>query len=72
MTTDNDDRMPLDVAEALITIFAAIFEATITKEPVKVRVLSDDMEELVNEVTEEVSDVIPEAELVTVQRETLH
>ncbi len=70
MTTEKE--MPDDVADALITIFAAIYQATITKRTVEIKVLTDDMEDLVNEVTEEVADVIPEAELVTVLRETLH
>lgn len=70
MTTE--EEMPDDVADALITIFAAIYQATITKRPVEINVLTDDMEDLVNEVTEEVSDAIPEAALVTVKRETLH
>lgn len=66
------EDMPEDVADALITIFAAIYQASLTKRPVTINVLSEEMEDLVNEVTEEVSDVIPEALLVVAERETIH
>lgn len=66
------EDMPEDVADALITIFAAIYQASLTKRPVTINVLSAEMEDLVNEVTEEVSDVIPEALLVVAERETIH
>lgn len=66
------EDMPEDVADALITIFAAIYQASLTKRPVTINVLSEEMEDLVNEVTEDVSDVIPEALLVVAERETIH
>lgn len=66
------EDIPEDIADALITIFAAIYQASLTKRPVTINVLSAEMEDLVNEVTEEVSDVIPEALLVVAERETIH
>jgi len=66
------EDIPEDIADALITIFAAIYQASLTKRPVTINVLSAEMEDLVNEVTEDVSDVIPEALLVVAERETIH
>ena len=72
MIFDPDEDVSIDVADAIIIIFAAVFEAWQTQKTVEITVLTSSMERLLTQILEDMALHVPESCLVQVVRETLH